>query len=149
MSKQFRTIYYVVIGVLTLIVLTIIFGVENVKKIQVDKSSIGVNFGLIFSYILMIVAFIGIFAIAIKGLINNPKNIKKTLIGFSVLLVLFIIGYIIDGGGTKPSWEKFGVVSNGISKSVGGALIMSYLMILISILVAIGGPFLHLLTKKK
>ena len=149
MNKQFRTIYYVVIGVLTLIVLAIIFGVEDIKKIEVNKTSLGVNLGLVLMYIMIIIAFVGVIAIAVKGLINNPKNAKKSFIGLGVILLLFIIGYVLDGGGTKPGWEQFGVASNGTSKAVGGSLIMMYLMLIISVVVAVGGPFLHLLNKKK
>ncbi len=148
MSKQARNIYYIVVGALVLIILGIIFGKENLKDIQTFNKSIGVNLGLILMYLMLGISTIGALALAIKGLVNYPKNAIRSIIGVGSILLLFIIGYLLDGGVIKVGWDKFGILSNGVSKAVGGSLIMMYLMILLAIIVAIGGPFLHLLRKK-
>jgi|GEM_PF-1358032 len=147
MTKNGRLIYYLIVAALTLFVLVYIFGVENIKEIELSKNSVGVSIGMVITYILLGVGLIGVLANSAKGMINNPQSGIRSLIGVGIILVLFLIGYLLDGGGMRAGWEKFGVDSNGVSKAVGGSLIMMYIILFGAILLAVFGPFLRLLRK--
>lgn len=147
MTKNGRLIYYLVIAALTLFVLVYIFAIENIKEIELSKNSVGVSIGMILTYILFGIGLIAVLANSIKGMINNPKSGLRSLIGVGIILVLFGIGYLLDAGGIRAGWEKFGVDSNGISKAVGGSLIMMYIILFGAILLAVFGPFLRYLRK--
>jgi len=147
MTKNGRLIYYLIIAALTLFVLVYIFGIENIKEIELAKNSVGVSIGMVLTYILLGLGLIGVLANSIKGMVNNPQSGVRSLIGVGIIAVLFLIGYLIDGGGMKAGWEKFGIDSNGVSKAVGGALIMMYIILFGAVLIAVFGPFLRLLRK--
>jgi hypothetical protein len=147
MTKNGRLIYYLIIAALTLFVLVYIFGIENIKEIELAKNSVGVSIGMVLTYILLGLGLIGVLANSIKGMVNNPQSGVRSLIGVGIIAVLFLIGYLIDGGGMKAGWEKFGIDSNGVSKAVGGALIMMYIILFGAVLIAVFGPFLRLFRK--
>lgn len=147
MSRIGKMIFYGVVVLLLAISFIILFGVENSKEIQITKESNGVSMGLGLAYILSAIGVLGILAIAIKGMVNKPKSAVKTGIGLAIIVVLFIIGYAIDGGTTTDAWKEFGVTTSASSKMIGGALIMMYIGLFGGLLLVIFGPLLRLIKK--
>ncbi len=147
MSRIGRIIFYGVVALILLATFVIIFGVEGTKQIQTQKDSNGVNIGMTLMYILLGMGVLGMLAIAVKGMIDKPKSAIRTALGLGVMLLMFLIGYLIDGGTTPDKWREFGIESSGTSKAVGGALIMMYLTLFGGLLLAVFGPFLKYLRK--
>ena len=58
---------------------------------------------------------------------KNPESLKDTGIGLGVVLGLFLIAYLISGNEVLPSYIQFGVDA-GLSKFIGGMLILVYLL---------------------
>lgn len=64
--------------------------------------------------------------------LDNPSSLVKSGIGLGGLVVVFIISWAISGSEVLESYAGFGIDA-GLSKFVGGSLIMMYLMALIAI----------------
>ena len=58
---------------------------------------------------------------------KNPESLKSTGIGIGILLGLFLISYVISGNEILPWYIEFGVDA-GLSKFIGGMLILVYLL---------------------
>lgn len=86
-----------------------------------------IDIALIGSYILIGVAIIAAIVLPLINSLSDPSTLVKSGIGVLILLVIFGIGYLISGSEVTPDYAKYDVGA-GISKMVGGALIMMYLM---------------------
>ena len=64
--------------------------------------------------------------------LSDPSSLVKSGIGLGGLVVVFLISWGISGNEVLASYADFGVDA-GLSKFVGGSLIMMYLMALIAI----------------
>lgn len=147
MSKTAKIIFYGVVIALLLLTFVFIFGIENTKVIEQTKNSTGVNIGLGLTYVLAGLGVLGMLAIAVKGMIDRPKSAIKVGIGVGVALVIYLIGYLIDGGTTTEAWKEFGVETSSSSKRIGASLIMMYISLIGGLLLIIFGPFLRLIKK--
>lgn len=77
--------------------------------------------------------------------VANPAAMKRSFLGFGVLVVLFFISYLMSGSeAPNPNvakiYEKFGI-TEGMSKFVGAPLIMFYWM---AFLVLVGIVYLEI-----
>jgi len=78
----------------------------------------------------------GSLAAVILPLINalkDPKDLMKSLMGVGVMAVIFLISYGISGNEVTPLYTQF-FVDAGLSKLIGGSLIMCYVLGVISII---------------
>lgn len=64
---------------------------------------------------------------------DNPRSIIGTFIGLGVLAVIFFIGYAVAGNEVTAKYETFGVDA-GISQTIGGVLIMFYILLVVAAL---------------
>ena len=87
-----------------------------------------VNFGLVFSYILVIVAGLGAIVLPLINAMSNPKNLYKGLAGVAIIGVVFLISWAIAGNEVTASYTRYGVDASS-SKIVGGALTMMYILV--------------------
>jgi hypothetical protein len=147
MSKIGKMIFFGIVILLLLATFVIIFGIEDSKTIETTKKSAGVSLGMGLAYVLSGIGVIGMAVIAIKGMMDKPKSAVRTAIGAGLILVLFLIGYLIDGGATPANWQEFGVKTASRSKFIGGSLIMMYIGLIVGVLIIIFGPFLRLIKK--
>jgi len=92
-----------------------------------------VNFGLVFSYILVIVAALGAIVLPLINAMSNPKDLYKGLAGVAMIGVLFLISWAIAGGEVTAHYTRYGVDA-GSSKIVGGALTMMYMLVFIALI---------------
>ena len=58
---------------------------------------------------------------------KNPASLKNSGIAFGGLLIMFLLGYLISGNEVLPSYIEFGVDA-GLSKFIGGMIILVYLL---------------------
>ena len=63
---------------------------------------------------------------------KNPESLKGTGIGIGILLGLFLISYLISGNEILAWYIEFGVDA-GLSKFIGGMLILVYLLSAVAI----------------
>lgn len=81
---------------------------------------------LYWTYLLIVIAAVLAVVFPVIFMIQNPKGIKKTLVGIGAMVLLFLIAYLIASDEVLPKYEKYGVDSS-ISKQVGMGLIATYL----------------------
>lgn len=82
---------------------------------------------LYLAYTLVIVAAVSAIVLPLVNALGDPKSLMMSSIGVLALLVLYFIGYAISGNEITPVYTKFDVGPD-LSKAVGGALIMTYIL---------------------
>jgi len=83
-----------------------------------------------------ILVIVGALASIILPLINalkDPKDLMKSLMGVGVLAVIFLISYGVSGNEVTALYTEF-KVDAGLSKLIGGSIIMCYILGVISII---------------
>ena len=83
--------------------------------------------GLIISYILFGIAVIGVVVLPLIKAFDDPKKIVKGLIAIGILAVVFLISWAMSGSEVTEMYTDNGV-SEGLSKVIGGVIIMMYLL---------------------
>ena len=58
---------------------------------------------------------------------KNPASLKESAMAFAGLLIMFLVGYLISGNEVLPTYIEFGVDA-GLSKFIGGMIILVYLL---------------------
>jgi hypothetical protein len=92
-----------------------------------------------FSLYLFYAAVIITVALSIRGLVKNPENLKKTLIGLAAMGVLLVIAYIL--GDSEAVLDAQGNVLKGGELGSSSNQWVGSLIWYSSILVLIGGIF--------
>src|SRR5690606_21170045 len=92
-----------------------------------------VDFGLYFSYFLLIVAILGAIGFPILHAVQAPESFVKSLYGVVGIIVLFGISYIISSAEVLPRWAALGITET-TSKLVGAGLILFYITLVISLI---------------
>ena len=82
---------------------------------------------LYWTYLLIGIATVLAVVFPVIFMIQNPKGIKKTLVGIGVMILFFLVAYLIASDEVLPKYEKYGV-DPSISKQVGMGLIATYLL---------------------
>lgn len=92
-----------------------------------------VNFGIPFTYLLLIVATLGAIVAPVLEMLQKPASIKGAGIGLGALVVVFAIGYVL-GDTSNPS--KL-VVSEGTAKLIDTGLYAFYILALVSVVATV------------
>lgn len=92
-----------------------------------------VNFGIPFTYLLLIVATLGAIIAPVLEMLQKPSSIKGALIGLGALTVISVIGYAL-GDTSNPS--KL-VVSESTAKLIDTGLYAFYILALISVVATV------------
>jgi|GEM_PF-2729949 uncharacterized membrane protein YozB (DUF420 family) len=92
-----------------------------------------IDVALYLTYFLVIAAVVLVLGFAVWFLTKNIKKSKNTIIGALGLVAIFLIAYFISSG---EVYEKF-QIGEGLSKTIGGALITLYIMFFGTIIIAI------------
>lgn len=91
-----------------------------------------VNTGLYLAYAMF---FIGLIAAVVMPIINSlgdPKSMMKAGIGIGAAIVVYLIGYMLSGNEVTEVYAQFGVDESS-SQTIGGGIIMIYLLAFIAI----------------
>lgn len=91
------------------------------------------DYGLRAAYILVILAAIVAVVMPIVKSIQDPKSIIGSLVAIAALLVVYFIGYLIAGDEVTPKYIEFDVDAS-MSKLIGGALTMFYILLVVAFL---------------
>jgi uncharacterized membrane protein YjfL (UPF0719 family) len=93
-----------------------------------------VNVGIIVAYALVILGVVLAIVFPLINAISQPQLMMKAGIGIVAILVIYGIGYALAGSDLTTKFIQSGVDSGGLSRSIGGALMMVYLLMGVAIL---------------
>lgn len=88
---------------------------------------------LYLAYALVIFATVSAILLPLINSIGNPQSLLKSGLGILAMVVLYFIAYAFSGSEVTTEYSKYDVGPE-LSKLVGGALIMAYLMLGLAIL---------------
>lgn len=91
-----------------------------------------IDFALYVGYALIAIAALLAMVLPLIGALNDPKSLAKSGAGIAGLLAVYLIGYLISGNEVTAVYSQFGVDAT-TSKTIGGAVTMMYLMLVIII----------------
>jgi hypothetical protein len=91
----------------------------------------------IFLYVADVLVIVGIILAVVLPLIKSlydPKSLLKSALAIVALAVLFFIAYSISDGEVLPKYAAAPFnLTEGLSKFVGGSLIMTYILTLVAL----------------
>lgn len=87
-----------------------------------------VNVGIIIAYILIVIGVVSAIVFPLINAISQPELLRKSGIGVVGILIVFGIGYAISDSELTRKFIQSGVETEGLSKMIGGALTMVYLL---------------------
>ena len=87
-----------------------------------------VNVGIIVAYILLLIGIVTAIVFPLINAISEPKMLAKS--GLAILggIIVYGIGYALAGSDLTTKFIQSGVDSGNLSRSIGGALMMVYLL---------------------
>jgi hypothetical protein len=85
------------------------------------------------SGLMVIFAVLAAFVLPLVKAMDNPKSIIKGLVGIGAVAVLFLVSYGVAGHEVTPVYTQFNVDA-GLSKIIGGGIIMTYIMAVVSVI---------------
>ena len=88
---------------------------------------------LYLGYTLVIIAAVAAIVLPLINTLDNPKALLNSGLGVVIIVAIYFISYAFSGAEVTPEYSKFNVGPE-LSKTVGGALIMAYILLGISIL---------------
>ena len=87
-----------------------------------------VNVGIIIAYVLVVIGVVTAVVFPLINALSEPKLLLKSGMGVVGVLIIFGIGYAISDSGLTTKFIQSGVDTEGLSKMIGGALTMVYLL---------------------
>ena len=87
-----------------------------------------IDFALYASYLLILGCVVLAIGAPILYMIKHPESAKKTLISIGILVGVFLLSYALSGGEVSDMYMSFGVKTSGLSKLIGGGLILTYIL---------------------
>ncbi len=138
MNSKFSKILTITVAVLSLIGIALFINVSVTDDVP-EKISSAVGPLISFSTALFYAAVVITVALSIWGLVKNPENLKKTLLGLGAMLVLLVISYLL--GDSEPVLDAQGKVLPGGELGASSNQWVGSLIWYSTILVLIGGLF--------
>lgn len=93
-----------------------------------------VEYGLWVAYILLAITALLAIVLPLVNMVGNPKALLMTLGGVVLLGLIYLLAYAISSGEVTPEYMNLGINTPTASKLVGGALIMTYGMVIITLI---------------
>ena len=138
MNSKISKILTIIVAVISVIGIALFINVSITDDVPESISgAVGPLIG--FSLYLFYAAVIITVALSIRGLVKNPENLKKTLIGLAAMGVLLVIAYIL--GDSEAVLDAQGNVLKGGELGSSSNQWVGSLIWYSSILVLIGGIF--------
>lgn len=138
MNSKLSKILTIIVAVISVIGIALFINVSLTDGTPESVSS-AVGPLIAFSLYLFYAAVIVTIGLSIRALVKNPENLKKTLLGLGVMLVLLIVSYLI--GDSEPVLDSQGKVLEGGELGAASNQWVGTLIWYSTILVLIGGIF--------
>jgi hypothetical protein len=87
-----------------------------------------VNVGIIIAYVLLLIGIVTAIVFPLINAVSEPKLLVKSGIGVLGVLIVYGIGYAMAGSDLTTKFIQSGVDSGNLSRGIGGALMMVYLL---------------------
>ena len=87
-----------------------------------------VNIGIIIAYILIVIGVVSAIVFPLINAVSQPELLVKSGIGVAAVLIVFGIGYALSDSALTTKFIQSGVETGNLSKMIGGALKMVYLL---------------------
>ena len=87
-----------------------------------------VNVGIIVAYVLIVIGVVSAVVFPLINAVSQPQLLVKSGIGILAVAIVFGIGYALSDSGLTAKFIQSGVETEGLSKMIGGALTMVYLL---------------------
>ena len=91
-----------------------------------------INIGLYVSYVLLGIAILSSIVLPLINSLDDTSALIKSGIGVGIIIVLYGISWAISGNEVIDAYIKWDI-GEGISKAIGGALIMMYMLFLAAV----------------
>jgi len=91
-----------------------------------------INIGLYVSYVLLGLALLSSIVLPLINSLDDTASLIRAGIGVGIIILLYVISWAISGNEVTEAYIKRDV-GEGISRAVGGALIMMYMLFLVAI----------------
>ena len=138
MNSKFSKILTIIVAVISVTGIALFINVSITDDVpQSISGAVGPLIG--FSLYLFYAAVLITLVLSIRGLVKNPENLKKTLIGLAAMGVLLVIAYIL--GDSEAVLDAQGNVLKGGELGSSSNQWVGSLIWYSSILVLIGGAF--------
>ena len=138
MNSKFSKILTIIVAVISVTGIALFINVSITDDVpQSISGAVGPLIG--FSLYLFYAAVLITLVLSIRGLVKNPENLKKTLIGLAAMGVLLVIAYIL--GDSEAVLDAQGNVLKGGELGSSSNQWVGSLIWYSSILVLIGGIF--------
>ena len=138
MNSKFSKILTIIVAVISVIGIALFINVSITDDVPESISgAVGPLIG--FSLYLFYAAVLITVVLSIRGLVKNPENLRKTLIGLAAMGVLLVIAYIL--GDSEAVLDAQGNVLKGGELGSSSNQWVGSLIWYSSILVLIGGIF--------
>ena len=138
MNSKLSKILTIIVAVISVIGIALFINVSITDDVPESISgAVGPLIG--FSLYLFYAAVLITLVLSIRGLVKNPENLKKTLIGLAAMGVLLVIAYIL--GDSEAVLDAQGNVLKGGELGSSSNQWVGSLIWYSSILVLIGGIF--------
>lgn len=138
MNSKLSKILTIIVAVISVIGIALFINV-SISDATPESVSSAVGPLIAFSLYLFYAAVIVTIGLSIRALVKNPENLKKTLLGLGVMLVLLIVSYLI--GDSEPVLDSQGKVLEGGELGAASNQWVGTLIWYSTILVLIGGIF--------
>ena len=93
-----------------------------------------VNVGIIVAYVLIVIGIVTAIVFPLINAMSEPKTLVKSGIGVLAVLIVFGIGYALSDSSLTAKFIQSGVETENLSKVIGGALTMVYLLMGVAII---------------
>ena len=138
MNSKISKILTIIVAVISVLGIALFINVSFTDGSPESVSS-AVGPLIAFSLYLFYAAVSITIGLSIRGLVKNPENLKKTLLGLGVMVVLLIVSYLL--GDSEPVLNAQGKVLEGGELGAASNQWVGSLIWYSTILVLIGGIF--------
>lgn len=88
-----------------------------------------IDLSLYVAYALVAIALLGSVVLPLVNSISQPKSLVKIGMSLLIIVVVYLVAFAISGGETAPYSNSELEITSSISKMIGGALGMMYLLL--------------------
>jgi hypothetical protein len=139
MNSKFSKILTIVVAVISVIGIALFANAASIDKEEIEALNSAIDPLIFYSTYLVYAAVVITIVLSIIGLVKNPENLKKTLLGLAIMGVLLIVSYIL--GDSDAVLNTQGVVLEGGEAGASSNQWVGSLIWYSLILVVIGGAF--------
>jgi len=107
-----------------------------------------IDFVLYYTYILFGLAVLLVIVLPVIGMVSNPKNVKRMIVNFGAVIVVFGLGFLLASGDPLPTITTAIPPTAFALKLSDAGLIIAYILIAASVLSIVSGVIINLVRNR-